>query len=100
MDDVVGQRLSGKYDVQAEIGRGGMGIVHRGYDVTLRRPVAIKLLPPEFGYDQQFVKRFHQEAITAAGLHHPNIVTIHDVGQHGSIPVSYTHLTLPTSALV
>lgn len=84
MDTLVGTTLAGKYEIQAEIGRGGMGVVYRGFDQMLRRPVAIKVLPLEFSYDQQFVDRFRQEAITAAGLHHANIVTIHDVGQEGT----------------
>ena len=75
--------LGAKYEIQAEIGRGGMGIVYRGYDVMLHRAVAVKVLPLEYTYDRQFVDRFRQEAITAAGLHHSAIVTIHDVGQQG-----------------
>ncbi|WP_423222468.1 protein kinase domain-containing protein [Candidatus Amarolinea aalborgensis] len=84
MDTLLGTTLGGKYEIQAEIGRGGMGVVYRGYDVMLRRAVAIKVLPLEYTYDQQFVDRFRQEAVTAAGLHHTGIVTIHDVGQQGS----------------
>lgn len=84
MDALLGATLGGKYEIQAEIGRGGMGIVYRGYDVMLRRAVAVKVLPLEYTYDPQFVSRFQQEAITAAGLHHANIVTIHDVGQEGT----------------
>lgn len=77
---LVGQRL-GKYEIQAEIGRGGMGIVYRGYDTMLQRPVAVKVLPPTFAFDPEFVARFQREAVLAANLHHPNIVTIHDVGE-------------------
>jgi serine/threonine-protein kinase len=84
MNGWVGQRL-GKYEIQAELGRGGMGIVYRGYDAALRRPVAIKVLPPQLTYDAQFVQRFQQEAILAANLRHPNIVTIYDVGQEGDV---------------
>jgi serine/threonine-protein kinase len=84
LDTLLGITLGGKYEIQAEIGRGGMGVVYRGFDVMLRRPVAIKVLPMEYTYDQQFVDRFRQEAITAAGLHHASIVTIHDVGQQGA----------------
>lgn len=78
----VGQTL-GKYRIDAEIGRGGMGIVYRGYDPVLRRPVAVKVLPPQLTHDTEFVQRFRQEAILAASLRHPGIVTIHDVGQQG-----------------
>ena len=72
--------LGGKYEVDTELGRGGMGVVFRGRDTMLKRPVAIKVLPPQLTLDTSFVRRFQQEAITAANLRHPNIVTIHDVG--------------------
>lgn len=81
---LVGKRL-GKYEVQAEIGRGGMGIVYRGFDPMLQRPVAIKVLPPQLAMDPGFVRRFQREAVMAAQLKHPNIVTIHDVGEHEEI---------------
>jgi serine/threonine-protein kinase len=85
MDLLVGQRLAGRYDIQAELGRGGMGVVYRGFDAMLQRAVAIKVLPREFTYDPQFVQRFRQEAVLAAGLHHPGIVTIHDVGEQDGV---------------
>lgn len=85
MHSLVGQRLSERYEIQALVGQGGMGIVYRGYDVVLQRTVAIKVLPQEFTYDRRFVERFRQEAVTAAGLHHANIVTIHDVGEHNGV---------------
>jgi len=75
-----GTRL-GKYELQTEIGRGGMGIVYRGYDPTLARPVAVKVLAPNLVGDENFVRRFLREAQAAAGLKHPSVVTIHDVGQ-------------------
>jgi serine/threonine-protein kinase len=77
---VIGQRLGGKYDIRSEIGRGGMGIVYKAYDVMLQRPVAVKVLAPQLAVDPQFFQRFQQEAVTAANLRHPHIVTIHDVG--------------------
>ena len=58
-----------------------MGVVYYGYDSLLQRAVAIKVLPSVLTYDRQFVERFRQEAVAAAGLHHPGIVTIHDVGE-------------------
>lgn len=85
MDTLIGQQLAGKYTIQSEIGRGGMGVVYLGYDTMLQRRVAIKVLPPELTYDRQFVARFRQEAVTAAGLHHPGIVTIHDVGEQNQL---------------
>jgi hypothetical protein len=85
MTELIGQRLANKYDIQSEIGRGGMGVVYRAFDVMLERPVAVKILPVELTFDQQFVARFRKEAVTAASLHHANIVTIHDVGQQDHI---------------
>jgi serine/threonine-protein kinase len=78
-----GTRL-GKYELRSEIGRGGMAVVYYGYDPTLDRPVAVKVLPPHLTWEKSFVERFLREARAAAGLAHPNIVTIHDVGQEGS----------------
>ncbi len=74
----------GKYEVQAEIGRGGMGVVYRGYDSLLDRPVAIKVLAPHLVWEPGFVERFLREARTAARLKHASIVAIYDVGQEGS----------------
>ena len=62
-----------------------MGVVYRGYDAMLKRDVAIKVLPPQLTPDAQFVKRFEQEAVLAANLHHPNIVTIYDVGKQEGV---------------
>ena len=81
MESLVGHLLGGKYEIRSEIGRGGMGVVYYGYDTMLQRAVAIKVLPSVFTYDRQFVERFRQEAVAAASLHHPGIVTIHDVGE-------------------
>lgn len=79
--DIIGQRLAGKYEIKAQIGQGGMGTVYETYDAMLRRRVAVKVLAPHLAGDAGFVKRFQREAAAAAGLRHPNIVTIHDVGQ-------------------
>lgn len=78
--DIIGQSLAGKYRVKSEIGQGGMGVVYEAYDAMLRRRVAVKVLAPHLASDPTFVKRFQHEAAAAASLHHPNIVTIHDVG--------------------
>jgi len=80
--DLIGTRL-GKYEVQSDIGRGGMGAVYKGYDPTLKRHVAVKVLAPHLLWQGEFVERFLREARAAARLNHPNIVTIHDVGQEG-----------------
>jgi len=68
------------YKVEALIGRGGMGAVYRGTQLSLGRPVAIKILPPEFAEDPAFAGRFHREALAMAKLEHPNLVTIHHFG--------------------
>lgn len=77
---LIDRQLGGKYQIQAEIGRGGMGIVYRALDQNLRRSVALKVLAPQLAVDPEFVQRFRHEAVAAASLRHPNIVTIHDVG--------------------
>ncbi len=77
---LVGYRLD-KYEIHAEIGRGGMGAVYKGYDPLLDRYLAVKVLAPHLVWEKEFVQRFLREARSAARLKHPNIVTIHDVGQ-------------------
>jgi serine/threonine protein kinase len=78
-------RTIGNYQIMEELGRGGMAVVYRAYQQSLNRYVAIKVLPPQFAFDQEFVERFQREAKAAAGLRHPNIVVIHDVGQEEGI---------------
>jgi serine/threonine-protein kinase len=69
--------VSGRYSLERELGRGGMGIVFLARDVALDRPVAIKVLPPDLSNVADSRARFVREARTAAGLSHPNIVPIH-----------------------
>ncbi|MFZ1404810.1 MAG: serine/threonine-protein kinase, partial [Anaerolineae bacterium] len=78
---LIGKRL-GRYEIRSEIGRGGMGMVFEAFDALLQRTVAIKVLPPQFAFDEDFVRRFHREGVMSAQLHHVNVVTIHDVGEH------------------
>jgi serine/threonine-protein kinase len=73
------EALVGRYSVHQEIGRGGMGIVYLAHDVSLDRPVALKLLPPALAAQPGLRDRFIREARTAAKLAHPNIVAIHAV---------------------
>ena len=77
--------LAGRYSIERELGRGGMGIVLLARDVALDRPVAIKLLPPHLATRAHERDRFLQEARTAAGLAHPNIVPIHLVEARGDL---------------
>ncbi len=71
----------GHYRIIALLGAGGMGQVYLANDMKLRRKVALKLLPSEFTMNTDRVRRFQQEARAASSLNHPNIITIHDVGQ-------------------
>jgi serine/threonine-protein kinase len=75
----------GRYSIERELGRGGMGIVFLAHDVALERPVAIKLLPPHLASDDRMRARFVREARTAARLSHPNIVPIHSVEEHADV---------------
>jgi hypothetical protein len=79
------EALAGRYSIERELGRGGMGIVLLARDVALDRLVAIKLLPPAVAANEQFRERFLREARTAAGLSHPNIVPIHTVEEQGDL---------------
>ena len=81
----VQEALSASYDVEQEIGRGGMGIVYRARDKRLKRHVAIKLLPPELSFRRDIRSRFLREAETAAQLSHPNIVPIYSVDEVGNL---------------
>lgn len=81
----VEQALSAAYELDQEIGRGGMGIVYRAKDRRLKRHVAIKLLPPELSFRRDVRSRFLREAETAAQLSHPNIVPIYSVDEVGSL---------------
>ena len=79
-NSLVGKTI-GSYEVLAELGRGGMGIVYKAHEQSLQRVVALKVLPAHLAQDPVFVKRFVREARAAANLSHPNIVTIYAVGQ-------------------
>ena len=74
--------LSANYELENEIGRGGMGVVYCARDRRLKRSVAVKVLPPELGYRSDIRQRFLREAETAAQLNHPNICTLYDFGAH------------------
>ncbi|HEY7500338.1 MAG TPA: protein kinase [Vicinamibacterales bacterium] len=72
------------YEILTSIGEGGMGVVYRGVDTRLGRPVAVKLLRSDGAIDQESRKRFVHEARAASSLNHPHIITIYDIGQdHG-----------------
>ena len=70
----------GRFEILGALGAGGMGEVYRARDSQLGREVAIKVLPDAFSQDADRRRRFEQEARTAGGLNHPNIVAVYDVG--------------------
>lgn len=95
--------IAGKYNIQAELGRGGMGVVYKARDTRLKRMVALKFLPAESTRDIEAKKRFVQEGQAAAALEHPNICTVYEVdeaveGLHKTIEMApqffYSHVIL------
>lgn len=77
--------LAGRYELIEKIGDGGMAVVYKAKDRLLNRYVAVKILRPEFTRDAQFIDSFRKESQAAAGLQHPNIVNVYDVGKEGNI---------------
>ncbi|MGC2056679.1 MAG: protein kinase [Candidatus Sulfotelmatobacter sp.] len=76
----------GPYEIVSPVGAGGMGEVYRARDTRLGRDVAIKVLPEALANDADRLRRFEQEARTIAALNHPNILGIHDIGEHDGAP--------------
>ena len=79
MDNYVGKRLDGRYEVQEIIGVGGMSVVYKAYDNVDDRIVAVKILKDEFLQNDDFVRRFKNESKAISLLNHPNIVKVYDV---------------------
>lgn len=75
-----GSVIAGRYQVEAQIGVGGMASVYRAEDIQLGRKVAVKVLHAQYAEDQEFVERFRREAKAAAQLQHPGIVAVYDTG--------------------
>jgi predicted ATPase/serine/threonine protein kinase len=82
----------GSYEILGPLGAGGMGEVYRARDARLGRHVAIKILPVAFSGDASRLHRFEQEARAASALNHPNIITVHELGQEG--PIRYIVMEL------
>jgi serine/threonine-protein kinase len=79
-DPRIGSTIGG-YAIQDRLGRGGMGVVYLAEHLTLRRQAAVKVIAPELGENESFRERFLREARIAAGLSHPNVVTVYDAGE-------------------
>lgn len=80
-----GKMIGARYEIVSHIGAGGMADVYKARDTRLNRFVAIKVLKEEFSSDKNFVVKFRAEAQSAAGLSHPNIVNVYDVGDEGGL---------------
>ncbi len=81
-DSLIGSTLAG-YEIEKRLGRGAMGTVYLARQLSLDRPVALKILAPRFSKDEDFIKSFLEEARAAGRLNHPNVVQVYDAGNEG-----------------
>src|SRR5712692_7106676 len=80
LTELTGEVLDEKYRIDKELGRGGMGAVYLATHLGTDRPVAVKVITPQFMMNDEFVERFRREAKAAGRLHHPNVVNVTDFG--------------------
>ncbi|HNB70883.1 MAG TPA: protein kinase, partial [Acidobacteriota bacterium] len=80
LDSLLGQPLDGKYQIVKQLGQGGMGAVFQAVHLGTQRPVAVKVIAPDFMANTEFVERFKREAVAAGRLRHPNVVNVTDFG--------------------
>lgn len=92
--NLVGAMLERRYRVDSLIARGGMSAVYRGLDTRLDRPVALKVMDPQYSGDRSFVARFELEARSAAKLHHPDVVAVYDQGVDREIDGDQVYLVM------
>ncbi len=92
--NVIGQTLDDKYRIESEIGKGGMGTVYLATHVGTERPVALKIIAPEFMQRLEFVERFKREARAAGRLRHPNVVNVTDFGFAAATGGSVAYLVM------
>jgi predicted Ser/Thr protein kinase len=78
-------RVLGGYRIEAELGRGGQAVVYRATQLSLQRVVALKVLSPQLGADEDFKERFAREGVSAASLEHPNVVPVYEAGEEDGL---------------
>lgn len=80
-DPMIGRTIAGRYEVVGLLGKGGMGAVYKAHQPAVQRMIALKVLLQEFAENETVIRRFHQEALAASRLEHPNTIRVYDFGQ-------------------